>query len=106
MFEDTRDYFNRLLDEAGIKYTVNRLFDGYQWLFPAFPDGDIVCHSYSYHSNEGYVESYGFEWDEGDVTALPPEEMIDYLLGERTEHQQTYDLFDLLDSFAAIADGE
>jgi hypothetical protein len=106
MFEDTRDYFNHLLDEAGIKYTVAPCFDGYQWRFPAFPLGDIICHSGSYHNNEGYVESYGFEWDEGDVTALPPEEMIDYLLGERTEHQQTYDIFDLFNSIAAIAEAE
>ena len=109
MFEDTRDYFNHLLDEAGIKYTVNRCFDGYQWRFPALPGGDIICHSASYHSNEGFVESYGFEWDDGDVTALPPDEMIAYLLGEETEPQETYDFMDLLESMGklpGLCDGE
>lgn len=102
MFEETRDYFNHLLDEAGIEYTVNRIFDGYQWRFPAFPNGDIVCHSGSYRNDEGYVESYGFDWDDGDVTTLPPDEMISYLLGEETEHKQTYGIYDLLLSIAAL----
>lgn len=102
MFEETRDYFNHLLDEAGIEYTVDHIFDGYQWRFPEFPNGDIICHSGSYHNDEGYVESYGFEWDDGDVTALPPDEMISYLLGEETEHKQTYDFNDFLLSIDAI----
>ena len=38
--------------------------DGWQLVFPWFEDGDITCNS----ATGGQLESYGFPWDEGDVT--------------------------------------
>lgn len=69
------------LEEAEIPHTTNSLYDGYQIRFP-WCKGDIICHSGSYGSSAGHVESYCFPWDEGDVTELTISEafhnIVDY----------------------------
>lgn len=77
--QEVADEFERLLKEKGIEYTVKGLHGGYQWKFPSFPQGDVVLHGFSY-GNDTCVESYGFPWDDGDVTALPPAEMVEKIL--------------------------
>ena len=62
------------LKKAGIKYTDNKKFDGWQITFP-WCEGDIICHFGSYSHDAGCVESMGFPWDDGDCTAHTPEEM-------------------------------
>lgn len=97
-FEIIHNYFNMLLDYYDIEYTVEPHYEiGYKWLFPEYPDGDIICCPGSYGVDRGCVESYRFPWDDDDVTALPPSEMIKYLLGEKTNHIQTYTTEEFLD---------
>lgn len=57
-----------------IPFAVHLCHDGLQLRFP-WCDGDVACHSGTYHSKFGYVESFEFPWDDGDVTELEPEEM-------------------------------
>lgn len=57
-----------------VPFTVNILYDGLQLRFP-WHEGDVACHSGTYDSNLGYVESFEFPWDNGDVTELEPEKM-------------------------------
>lgn len=82
-YEQTRNIFNAYLELYKIKYECHKLFGGYQWTFPEYPDADIICHKGSYYSDIGYVESFGFHWDNGNVTALPPEQMIKHFIGEK-----------------------
>ena len=58
-----------LCTEDNIPCTINTIYDGFQIRFP-WNNGDMVCHGFSYGHAEGYVESYGCPWDEGDVTCL------------------------------------
>lgn len=46
---------------------------GYQLTFP-WCNGDIVCNDMSYGHVGGYVETFKFPWDEGDVTTMYPYE--------------------------------
>jgi hypothetical protein len=57
------------LSESGIPFSLNTSFDGMQICFP-WANADMICHSYSYGSNFGKVESMGFPWDKGDVTSM------------------------------------
>ena len=59
-YEQTRNIFNAYLELYKIKYECHKLFGGYQWTFPEYPDADIICHKGSYYSDIGYVESFGF----------------------------------------------
>lgn len=63
------------LSEASIPFTINVLWDGLQIRFP-WCDGDIICHSGSFEHERGYVETYCFPWDEGDVSILSTSEVI------------------------------
>lgn len=56
-----------------IPFSYKTLFDGYQLTFP-WCEGDVICHFGSYGCFEGFVESYMFPWDKGDVSMLTPEE--------------------------------
>lgn len=67
--------FTFLLLRNKIPFSFAPLYDGGQWTFPAYPNGDVAIHSGTYHSDEGYLESYGMPWDEGDVSVETPEEM-------------------------------
>lgn len=58
--------------ENGIPYSIEPILDGYAICFP-WCFGDVACHQYT-GGNEWYVESYGFPWDDGDITVLLPEE--------------------------------
>lgn len=104
IYEATRDIFNALLDAYGIEYTCAPHFSGsgYQWHFSSYPNGDIICCNGSYHAIDGCVESYGFDWDDGGVTALLPEEMILYLIGQKTEPVSTYSFEDFIDSLQVL----
>ena len=62
-----------ILSKADVPYTINECYDGWQLRFP-WSNGDIICHSGSYGSAKGHVESYMFPWDEDDVTELTPKE--------------------------------
>ena len=65
--------------DKGIPYTMNSCCDGWQLRFP-WCNGDMVCHSWSYGNEIGYVETMGFPWDDKDeagVTVHSPEEVID-----------------------------
>ena len=53
-----------LLAECGFTAQLFPIHDGWQLRFPWYEEGDIACHS----GTGGRLESYGFPWDEGDVT--------------------------------------
>lgn len=57
------------LSECGIPFSLDLSFDGMQILFP-WAKADMICHSYSYGSEFGRVESMGFPWDKDDVTSM------------------------------------
>lgn len=61
------------LTVCGVPYEIKRLHDGYQLIFD-WTRGDVACHSGTYMSSKGFVESYQFPWDEGDVTVMSPDE--------------------------------
>lgn len=56
-----------------VPFTLNLCHDGLQIRFP-WCVGDVVCHSASFGSYDGCVETFRFPWDEDDVTILLPEE--------------------------------
>ena len=68
-----------LLMEEEIPFTVNNCGDGWQLRFP-WDNGDVICHSGSYGSYKGMVESYGFPWDGNDVTTADPYKMAQYII--------------------------
>lgn len=57
-----------------VPFTVHIVYDGLQLRFP-WCEGDVACHSGTYGSSLGHVESFQFPWDDGDVTELEPEKM-------------------------------
>ena len=66
-----------LCQKLGINCELSNLYDGYKILFP---DGaDVVQHSGSYGSAEGYVEPAAFD-DEIDYTAVDKRVMFLYIL--------------------------
>ena len=103
MFKDVRDEFNRILDSADISYTVSQFKGGYQWTFPNYPHGDIAIHSGTYYSDEGFLESYGMPWDNGDVSIYKPYDMALLLQGlPPREESRGYDLSDTWDSLLTM----
>lgn len=79
-------YFERIADlvlalsDNGVPCHVEDLYDGYKVTFP-WCDGDVIAHSGMLGYGEcGYtVESFGFPWDEGDVTLLDIQEAVDLI---------------------------
>lgn len=72
IYKATIDKLAALLDANQIPYTRSQIWDGEQLRFP-WCEGDVICHSGSYGSNNSKVESMGFPWDEDDVTKLSVE---------------------------------
>ena len=62
-FTTTVQFLNYLADH-GFPSQLHPCGDGWQLVFPWFEDGDITCNS----ATGGQLESYGFPWDDGDVT--------------------------------------
>lgn len=79
-YANDRRKLNRLLKRNGIDFSWSTIYDGYQWHFPSQPQGDAVIHQYSYGSKYGHFETMGCDWDNGDVTELTAQELIDRLL--------------------------
>lgn len=79
-------YHERILDlvialsKNKVPCYVMPLYDGYKVTFP-WCDGDVIAHSGMLGYGEyGYsVESFGFPWDEGDVTLLEVKEAADLI---------------------------
>ena len=67
-------YMAEIFDKNCVPYTINQILDGYQLRFP-WHCGDVCAHCGTYGAARGYVESYQFPWDEGDVTTDTPEAM-------------------------------
>lgn len=105
--------FRQLLIDHGIPFTEYPLFDGIKWCFP-FTDGDVAYHAGTY-DNDTCVESYGMPWDRGDVTAVSPKRMVEFLthyddwarinpedITEENLGMKPYSLSDLLKSFLTV----
>lgn len=69
IFQGTTAVLAAILTREKIPHKVRPLHDGFQIYFP-WCDGDVICHSFSYGNKWGEFESYGFPWDEFDVTVL------------------------------------
>lgn len=80
-YANDRRKLNRKLKKAGINFIWRHSFDGYQWLFPEFR-GDAIIHSFSYGNKQGYFETYGMPWDNGDVSMVSAKDLIKHLKGE------------------------
>ena len=105
-FESTIHEFTRLLVSYDIPFEYALFRDGAQWKFPAYPNGDVAIHSGTYHSDEGYLESYGMPWDEDDVTVTTPYEMVLRLSGDepREEMELSYTVADAFNSLMTCLD--
>lgn len=99
---ETIKTFTQLLVENNIPYTFEPLFDGGKWVFPN--GGDVAIHSGTYNSQNGFVESYGMEWDKGDVSSCTVEEMIRRLKNETPckENEYNYSYEDFLNSLSIL----
>lgn len=80
-YANDRRKLNRKLKKAGIEYSWEKLYDGYAWRFPKFPGGDAAIHSGTYGNRCGCFETYRMPWDNGDVTVLSADELIQKLRG-------------------------
>jgi len=78
-FANDRRRLNHKLKQAGISFEWHKLYDGYQWTFPAYPAGDIALHGGTHGAGLGFFESYGCPWDNGDVSVLSRTEVIERL---------------------------
>lgn len=95
--------FENYLAEYNVTTYIRRDWQGgYQWIFSLGDDciGDVIYTPYSYNNQNGYVESMGFDWDEDDVSALPPEEMARRIAGyePRPELEYHYSLIECIAS--------
>ncbi len=75
------------LIKAEIPFTHNQIFDGWQIRCP-WCGGDVVAHFGSHGADYGHVESYGFPWDEDDVSELTPAEAIALIVKEYYQHKK------------------
>ena len=53
---------------------IKIMYNGFRIIFDEYPEGDIICHDYSYNHQNGLWESFGFPWDEDDVTTQTAQE--------------------------------
>ena len=82
----SRRYFETIADlvlalsDNGVPCHVEDLYDGYKVTF-SWCCGDVIAHSGMLGGGECEytVESFGFPWDEGDVTLLDVQEAIDLI---------------------------
>lgn len=85
-FNINLDYMNALVDLVNelrknniAVREFNTLNNGFQLKFEDF-EGDAVIHDYSYGRDSGWWETYKFPWDEGDVSVLTAEELVEKLV--------------------------
>lgn len=76
----------RGLNENAIPYTIKLYAGGFVVKFP-WCDGDIACNVFTYHHEDGYVETYHFPWDDNDVTVLTPEEAVNNIINFYNEEE-------------------
>lgn len=69
IYQSATAVLSAILTRENIPHEVISLHGGFQIRFP-WCYGDVVCHSFSYGNKWGEFESYGFPWDEEDVTVL------------------------------------
>lgn len=67
------------LAEACVPYEINECYEGWQLRF-WWCKGDVAVHDGTYGAAQGYVETYQFPWDEGDVSILSPEEAAERII--------------------------
>ena len=76
--EEKRDAMKWIFDIEDIPYIIrNAPESGYQFNF-SWHTGDVITDPFCGNprcADSSYVESYGFPWDEDDVTRDTPEEM-------------------------------
>lgn len=86
-YETSIDTIASVCEKLGIPCDKYKCLDGFILRFPLWSDGDIACHSGTYGSNAGMVESYRFSWDGDDVSVLTVEEAIVYLILEYNNYK-------------------
>ncbi len=79
VYQSTTLTLSLILTREKIPHTVEKLHGGYQFRFP-WCRGDMVCHSYSYGSKWGSLESYNFPWDEDDVSVFSVDEAAEKII--------------------------
>lgn len=108
-FDNVVQKFNDYLDYFNVAYHCKHFRDGYQWKFDYW-SGDVIITSGSYNHENGFVESYGFPWDKGDVSVCTPYEMARRLAGYEPRHdtsvEYSYDLYDLFTSLGTLLEDE
>lgn len=87
-----QEFENYLAEYGMVTYTRRDWQGGYQWIFPLENKrfGDVIYTPYSYNNQNGYVESMGFDWEEDDVSVLPPEEMARRIAGYEPQPELEY----------------
>ena len=67
-YSNTAIAFIEACFDRGVRISeVQVLFGGYKFLFKDSV-GDALIHKFSYGADEGYLETMGFEFDDGDVS--------------------------------------
>jgi len=108
---DITEHFCELLTEHNIKYEIKPIWDGYQWTFPEYEQGDVICCSGSYGLDLGHVESKGFPWDKDDVSHCYPEAMAERIAKvinkkETNAVKKIFVLFDTITGYRLYFDSE
>ena len=89
-------YMNALVDlvskcrekKIGIR-EFGTLNNGLGVKFEGF-DGDAVIHDFSYGHELGEWETYKMPWDDGDVSVLTTDELVERLCGEMQNDENTF----------------
>lgn len=79
-YKERIDLIATCLSRLNIPFEMRSLYEGWQILCPWADNADVAAHDGTYGTARGMVESYGFPWDEGDVSVLTPEEAADRII--------------------------
>lgn len=75
-------FINECLDRGVRISEVQVLFGGYKFLFKGH-NGDAIIHKFSYGADDGYLETMGFEFDDGDVSTNTAADLAELIAEER-----------------------
>lgn len=61
---------------------IQVMFGGYKFLFEGH-NGDAIIHKFSYGADDGYLETMGFEFDDGDVSTNTAADLAELIAEEQ-----------------------
>lgn len=88
-YDDPIDAIASVCEKLNIPCDMSECHDGFILHFFPWSKGDIACHSGTYGSDHGMVESYRFSWDGDDVSVLTVEEAVVYIILEYNNYKKS-----------------